>query len=161
GRLPRSRSCRPRTTRWAQAPSTRCAPPPRSRRCPKRSGASPASGSREPSATPLEVSPPMRPTWLAAAGCALALLGSGSVGAQQRCSPVELIYDENEQIAESHKDTNGDCKFDEVVFYKNGVAERAERDTDHDGRTDAWIYFEKDGKTPARQDQDTNGDGKK
>jgi hypothetical protein len=99
--------------------------------------------------------------WLAAAGCALALFAAGSAEAQRRCSPVELIYDENEQIAESHKDTNADCRFDEVVYYRNAVAERAERDTDHDGRVDAWIYFEADGKTPACQDQDTNQDGKK
>ena len=74
---------------------------------------------------------------------------------------MELIYDENEQIAERKSDTNKDCRFDETVYYIDGVAERAERDTDFDGRTDVWTFFAEDGKTPARQDQDTNRDGEK
>ena len=86
--------------------------------------------------------------------------GADAAG-QGSCPPVELIYDENEQIAESRKDTNEDCRLDEIVYYIDGVAERAERDTDFDGRVDVWIFFEEDGKTPARQDQDTNGDGQK
>src|SRR5687767_7711150 len=97
-----------------------------------------------------------------AIGCAaFALAPSLSAQAQpSACPPVELRYDESEQLVERRADTNKDCRQDEFVFYENGIAARAERDTDFDGRVDAFLYYEEDGKTPARQDQDTNKDGK-
>ncbi|MDH5567100.1 MAG: hypothetical protein OEY15_10580, partial [Myxococcales bacterium] len=92
---------------------------------------------------------------------ALLLALADAAFARSSCPPVELLYDDNEQIAERRTDTNQDCRHDEFVHYSAGVAERAERDTDHDGRIDVWLFFEADGKTPARQDQDVDADGQK
>src|SRR5688572_18257781 len=121
------------TTRLARAQSMRCARPHPSRRFPRTRAASPACRSSGRSATPLAARSATR-LGLAVAAGALALSAPDAASAQRRCSPVELIYDANEQIAESRKDTNADCRFDEVIFYADGVAERAERDSDHDGR---------------------------
>ena len=89
----------------------------------------------------------------------LLLAPLAAASAKAGCPPIELLYDEYEQIAEKRSDTNHDCRHDEIVHYVDGVAERAERDTDHDGRSDVWQYFDEDGSTPARQDEDSDGDG--
>ncbi|MGE4652612.1 MAG: hypothetical protein AAEJ53_17125, partial [Myxococcota bacterium] len=43
--------------------------------------------------------------------------------AKAGCPPVELLYDEYEQIAEKRSDTNEDCRHDEIVYYVDGVAQ--------------------------------------
>ena len=62
--------------------------------------------------------------------------------AEASCPPIELTYDEHEQISQKKADTNQDCRHDEIVHYDAGRAARAERDTDFDGRMDVWLYFE-------------------
>ena len=90
---------------------------------------------------------------------ALLLLALPFGPASAACPPIELLYDEYEQIAQKRSDTNSDCQHDEVVHYVDGIAQRAERDTDHDGGFDVWQYYEEDGRTLARQDEDSDGDG--
>ncbi len=66
----------------------------------------------------------------------LALLAAVAVplaGAHAACFPIELLYDENEDVHEKHVDHNKDCKFDEFVYYAGGKPERAEKDTDLNG----------------------------
>jgi len=91
----------------------------------------------------------------------LLLAAAAPAAAGPRCPAVEFLYDENEDPAEKHVDTNKDCKHDQFVYYIGGKAERAEHDTNFDGRIDLWTFFEADGKTFARQELDTTGDGEK
>ncbi len=72
-----------------------------------------------------------------------------------------LLYDDNEQVAEKHFDSNRDCRHDQFIYYIEGTPERAENDSDFDGRVDVWTFFEQDGKTYARQELDSNIDGVK
>ena len=87
----------------------------------------------------------------ALAAAVLTALAAAPAFAQAACPPVELRYDENEQLQERRADTNKDCRQDEFVYYNGGIAERAERDTNFDGRVDVFLFYEEDGKTPARQ----------
>ncbi len=89
----------------------------------------------------------------------LAAVAAPLAGAHAACPPIELLYDENEDIHEKHVDHNRDCKFDEFVYYPSGKPERAEKDTDLNGVIDVWIFYERTG-DPSRQEQDTTGDGK-
>jgi len=89
----------------------------------------------------------------------LAIVAAPLAGARAACAPIELLYDENENIHEKRVDHNKDCTYDEIVYYASGTPERAEKDTDLDGAFDIWIYYGRDG-NPSRQEQDTTGDGK-
>ena len=89
----------------------------------------------------------------------LAIVAAPLAGARAACAPVELLYDENENIHEKRVDHNKDCTYDEIVYYASGTPERAEKDTDLNGAFDIWIYYGRDG-NPSRQEQDTTGDGK-
>ena len=90
-----------------------------------------------------------------------ALLALAPVGAEAACPPVELFYDDAEQLAEKRTDTNRDCKPNEVVHYENGRPVRAELDRSGDGAFDTWLVYEADGKTLAREELDTDADGQR
>ena len=92
-----------------------------------------------------------------------ALLAAPAVAQRggQGCSAVNLLYDENEDVAEKHVDTNKDCVYDQFIYYLDGKPEKAEVDSNFDGRLDTWTYYEQDGKTLARQEFDIDGDGQK
>ncbi len=91
-------------------------------------------------------------------GALLAAISSPLAEARAACAPIELLYDENEQIHEKRVDHDRDCRYDEIVHYASGAPERAEKDTDLDGAMDIWIFYGPDGE-PSRQQQDTTGDG--
>ena len=67
---------------------------------------------------------------------------------------MNLLYDDKENLAEKHVDTNKDCKFDQFVYYLDGKPEKAEVDSNHDGRLDTWTFYETDGETLARRRND-------
>ncbi|MGY8805098.1 MAG: hypothetical protein ACKVK6_12780, partial [bacterium] len=79
--------------------------------------------------------------------------------AENKCIPIVLLYDENEELAERHTDTNRDCAHDELVFYEGGKAARSQRDRDHNGEFDSWSHYNELGQVHLRE-LDTNGDGK-
>jgi len=90
---------------------------------------------------------------------ALLLTHAGAAAAQSKCPPIELLYDENEQLSERRRDSNADCRTDEFVYYESGKPVRAEQDGNHDGLIDSWTRFGPDGE-PEHQEFDTTSDGK-
>ncbi|MBW2493300.1 MAG: hypothetical protein JRE43_01000, partial [Deltaproteobacteria bacterium] len=47
----------------------------------------------------------------------LASIAMPLAGARAACAPIELLYDENENIHEKRVDHNKDCTYDEIVYY--------------------------------------------
>ena len=60
----------------------------------------------------------------------LLALAAPTSNVRAACPPIELLYDENENLSEKHTDVNRDCTFDEFVYYVDGKPERGEKDTD-------------------------------
>ena len=70
------------------------------------------------------------------------LVAAHPADAQKKCAPVELLYDDKEELSEKRADNDKDCRIDEIVKYQGGKPARAEKDTNGDGRMDTWITYD-------------------